>query len=156
LSCGYLPAHKPQPGEVILWDVSGKKELRRILVDAQVPAVAISSTGTHALCVSKDSKGWLLALWDLDQAKELRHLGRPTRPIEQVAFSPDDRLAISSERGGATHLWRVKPAGELRDKEGGKELARFPGWAGCFNRTASRVATAKGREIMVWDLATQR
>jgi WD40 repeat protein len=48
-----------------------------------------------------------MQLWDVDSGKELRRFKGHTETIWGVAFSADDRHAISGSGDGTLRLWRL-------------------------------------------------
>lgn len=121
---------------VRVWDQTSGKELHsfqrhvRDATDASyIEAEVFSTDGRRIL-----SGGWDndMRLWDVDSAKELRHLKAPSY-VEAVALSPDGRRAIAA--GGHGGSWRrrvARPEGgrgfgflSVFDVKSGKELRRY-------------------------------
>jgi WD40 repeat protein len=65
-------------------------------------------------CYSRDNR---VFTWDVATGKAHRRLSGHTKPVTNVAISPDGRLAVSGGRDKTLFLW---------DLENGQELHRFP------------------------------
>src|SRR5262249_8459560 len=109
-----------------LWEVETGKEVRLFSGHARwVRHLAFSHDGRRALSGGSDGT---VRLWDVSTARELQVFGGdPTGGIPRVfdigmqpepfflltadlvAFSPDDRQALSFWRDGTVRLWRLPP-----------------------------------------------
>jgi RNA polymerase sigma factor (sigma-70 family) len=95
---------RPYPAEVKVWYVASK----RLNLD-------ITTTGreVHSLAFSPDSKHLAtgeeneLALWSLDEAKELRRQTAQASRIKAVAFSPDGKTLAFGDDHGTIRLWNA-------------------------------------------------
>jgi WD40 repeat protein len=115
-------------GTVRLWDVESGKELHCLRGHpGRVIAVAFSPDGRLALSggegppgvdPARDPRAYDLRLWDLDSGREVRRFAGHTALIQDVAFSPDGRLAASGAADQTVRVWEVAT---------GKELHRFEG-----------------------------
>ena len=88
-----------------LWDVAGKKELKRFPGHTgAVNSVAFSPDGTRALTSSSDKT---VRLWDLQTGKELLKITGHTGPVYSAVFSPDGLMALSAGTDKTVKLWRL-------------------------------------------------
>ena len=106
---GVSDAKKANPnGAVRIWDtVTGKHHLFGRAHQGTVNAVAISPDGRRAL--SGGTQGELI-LWDLDQIKQVRTVGRQEGSIHEhsVAFFPDNRHVVTAGGDEFVHIWDVE------------------------------------------------
>jgi WD40 repeat protein len=132
-------------GTVRLWDVANSQEIRKFEGHTEaVLSVAISAGGRTILTAGLDST---VRLWDVATGKEIHKLdGYPV-----VAYSPDDRHALSGLHDGTARLWDVTTAAEICKFEG-------------HSRSIESVAfSADGRHLLtgsadhtarLWEVAT--
>jgi WD40 repeat protein len=92
-------------GTLRLWDVESGKELRQMEHAGGVHDAAVSPDGRRALSAGFGDK--TVRLWDLTIGRELHRFEGHTHAVLGVAFSPDGKLAASSDSFCNIHLWRV-------------------------------------------------
>ncbi|MHC4405351.1 MAG: WD40 repeat domain-containing serine/threonine protein kinase, partial [Planctomycetota bacterium] len=125
----------------------------------QVFSLSFSSDGRRALMgpghpinnpTAADGSGFDVRLYDLESRRELRRLSGHSSPVLCVAFSPDDRFALTSD----LHTIRVW------DAESGSELRSFEGAPGPFDCVTfsgdGRRALSGGsdRIVRLWNVDT--
>jgi WD40 repeat protein len=101
-----------------LWDLKGRKEVRRYRSSAPVFTVAFSPDGALTLTgggrtevgEGKTVASSALQLWDVKSGKERYCFQGHEREVLSAAFSPDGRQALSGSADGTIRLWRVPPA----------------------------------------------
>jgi WD40 repeat protein/tRNA A-37 threonylcarbamoyl transferase component Bud32 len=122
-----------QFGSLPIWDLSGNEPKKRTLVTTgEVHCVAFSPDGRRILAggvrTNKEKKaGWEpdLRLWDVKTGKEIRRFEGHAWSVENVAFSPDGRRALSGDENGGGgdintfRLWDVDSGKELHSSKTG-------------------------------------
>jgi mono/diheme cytochrome c family protein len=133
---------------VRLWDVEGRRDLRRLIGHtASVWAVAFSPDGMRAISGGMDGT---VRVWVLNTGTELRKLDGHLGLVSAVAFSPDGSRAVSGGYDGAAVWWDVDSGRELRRLDG---LAKYI-HAVALHPTKPLAALAADRSIILWDTAT--
>jgi serine/threonine-protein kinase len=134
-------------GTIRLWDLGGRKELRRIDGYAgSVFSVSFSPDGRRALIAGNESA---VRLWDVETGQEIRRLVGHTGWVATARFLPDGRRALTGGSEGVLRLW---------DLESGKELRSFKSDGGSIRDLAvspdGRRALSGGDDKLVhlWDL----
>ena len=107
LSSGGDETNPSTKGELILWDLTTGKAIRRFEGHQdKVLGVAFDPQGRTA--ISGDYNG-VLILWDVATGKSIRRFHDPTDVITRVMFSPDGHTVVTA--GGATvrdiQVWDV-------------------------------------------------
>jgi WD40 repeat protein/serine/threonine protein kinase len=152
-AAGPLLAAGCNDGSLVVWDVSGPREVARLKGhDGRARAVALSPDGRLLASAGADGA---VRLWDLPSGRELGPLPGHKGGATCVAFSPDGRVLASGGRDKVVRLWDVGEGREAR------ALPRHPGdvTAVTFSPDGRLLATATGvaeeyGEIKVWDAAT--
>ncbi len=100
------------PGtDLVLWDIESGNLLRRFIGHTgQVTDIAFGPGGQTALSIAEDGT---LMLWDVLTGQFIRRF-TGTGGADQVAFSPDGRLAVTSN-GQQLVLWRIETTQELAE-----------------------------------------
>jgi WD40 repeat protein len=104
-------------GGIHIWDVATSQERPTLLTGEKVwfsNAVFTPDAKEVVSCYSRDNR---VFTWDVATGKAHRRLSGHTKPVTNVAISPDGRLAVSGGRDKTLFLW---------DLENGQELHRFP------------------------------
>jgi WD40 repeat protein len=143
------------------WDAESGRELQSFPNQpGGVWAVALSRDGKRGLSsagMTQQGADWIkgkdfsISLWDLEAGKVIRKLEGHTSEVRGVAFSPDERHALSCGWDMIVRLW---------DLETGKELKQFKGHTAsvrsvAFSRDGKRaVSASKDKTVRVWDLET--
>src|SRR5262249_46984761 len=101
--------NKSSRGELILYDLAGKKVKQRFGELVDVKSLTISRDGR--LLAAGDGVGGL-RLWDL-KAGTARRLAGHDHSVHGLAFSPDGRTLASGSWDQTVKLWRVSEGDEL-------------------------------------------
>jgi WD40 repeat protein/serine/threonine protein kinase len=96
-----------EDGTVRLWEIETGREVQRLKHSGAVHAVAVSSDGRRVL-----SSGWgaarkVIGLWQLSSGHEEWSFVGHQGDVLDIAFSPDNRSALSSDTAGTAILWRL-------------------------------------------------
>jgi WD40 repeat protein/mono/diheme cytochrome c family protein len=133
---------------VRLWDVEGRRDLKRLVGHtASVWAVAVSPDGTKAVSGGADGT---VRVWDLDSGSELKKLDGHLGLVSAVAFSPDGSKAISGGYDGSVVWWDVATGRELRRLDGEAKYVH----AVALHPAKKLAAVAADRSVILWDTAT--
>ncbi|HEV3143976.1 MAG TPA: sigma-70 family RNA polymerase sigma factor, partial [Gemmataceae bacterium] len=136
-------------GNLVYWDVSTGKEIRRVAAHRGV---------IHALAVSSDggtlaSGGWgEVALWETATAKPLARWTVDNDAIKQLVFTPDAKTLALRQQGAAITLWDVATGKKLHDLQGHKGNVSSITMSTDGKTLAS--ASWKDPAIRLWDVAT--
>jgi WD40 repeat protein len=136
-------------GEVRLWDMRTRKEVRRYHVPC-VGALAFSPSGKILATADGPDVVELVHLRDVATGKVLAEMHVPGSVVASLAFSPDGRTLAAAAHAGVVGLWRV-PSGE--------PVLHFPGHehrvvSVAFSPDGRRLASrADDRTVRVWDIA---
>jgi WD40 repeat protein len=136
---------------VRLWDLGGRRELRRLVGHSgAVMSVAASSDGRRALSGSWDGT---VRLWDLESGRQIRSIEGPWKAVKAVTLTPDGRRALC---GGDDNLIHVL------DLDRGREIGRLQGHRAlvqsifvCDNGQRC-LSGGDDNTVRLWDLANQR
>jgi WD40 repeat protein len=106
-----------------VWDLGSRAEVGPLPgPPGEAHAVAVSADGTRALTAAggkltralTPAGGTLDVLyWDLTDRRLLRPLAGHTAPVWAVAFSPDERFALTGGNDATLRLWRLADAKEV-------------------------------------------
>jgi eukaryotic-like serine/threonine-protein kinase len=166
---GQVAASVHQPKELTLAIQSGRRPLPEISVDIHVwdastgakrfKLSAGSNVAMHKLAFSPDGKtlmsasGHVIKFWDVETGSQLRELDRTEikrGPYAGLTFSPSGKLLVTTGRGIA----------QLRDAMTARTLVTIEGHGLrlehglAFSPDETRLATAAGRELKLWYVAT--
>ncbi len=146
-----VSGERHEAGVLRVWDLRTKAEVGTLPGrPGVVVAVAVSGDGTRALTAGGDGSTADAVYWDLTNRRAHRALKGHTKPIWFVAFSPNERFALTAGADATIRLWRLAD---------GKELARGDSPAGALLLCAAvrpdgrRVVTGDGNGVVrVWRL----
>ncbi len=129
---------------ILVWDLETGEELYRYQFSARF--IASGPDGRTFLSSSGDTT---LRLWELNNGAEIRRFAGERNLVKDVAYSPDGKTALSTERT-AMHLW---------DLETGAEIRRFipPGTLASVTYSPdgqTALSTLFESSLTLWDLAT--
>ncbi|MDF1754102.1 MAG: serine/threonine-protein kinase [Verrucomicrobiales bacterium] len=88
--------------EFILWDMKDGRKIRALHLAGET-VKKMSPSGS----VVATFAGSRIRLWDTSSGHLLRSLNGATKVVREVAFSPDERLLISTHEG-ETHVWPTR------------------------------------------------
>ncbi|MDJ0767585.1 MAG: BTAD domain-containing putative transcriptional regulator [Ilumatobacter sp.] len=150
-SCGELdPEGDCATGELILWDVEGAFEVRRL--DGHtgwVNDVAFGPDGTTALSASGDGT---LILWDIETGTSIRRFSGHDGGVNAVAFGPSGATALSGSDDSTLILWDVGTGERIHRLRGHAagvtSVACVPG----DHPGAMAVSAANDTTLILWDL----
>jgi WD40 repeat protein len=104
--------------EIVLWDVSTRKETRRLRIQ-RPESMAFTADGKALVLVYQDGS---IMLWDLASSRPRRQQKSGQRgPISHansLALSPDSRLAATIDHERAIKLWEVATLQEVTTLQG--------------------------------------
>jgi RNA polymerase sigma factor (sigma-70 family) len=113
--------------------------------------VALSPDGRCAVTMATQDRGIAqLQLWDVPERKLRHRVDKPTGFPQIVAFSPDNRLVVSTSSSGPCVVWNA---------DTGQEVRRFIGFRGgfaaAFSNDGRTVAIgSNGGTVTLWDVET--
>jgi WD40 repeat protein len=143
-----------QPGEVGIWDLAARKQLRLLRADLGVASVAFSPN-SKILAFA----GWAghVRLCDPATGVDINDLEIPG--VARIAFSPDGTLLAAANEGNTVRLWQVPGGKHVADLDG--DLFRFHCIA--FSPDGKRVLAGGGDwkaggicQVNVWDVASKK
>lgn len=137
----------------VLDSYSGQTRLTLPDPDNQGRGLAFSPDGTRLATAGADN---LAHVWDLVTGKELMALAGHTAPVDRVIFSPDGSRLATIDRSGEARLWDVASGQTLFSLHAfeSNSIQDSNDIGIAFNRDGSRLATAGGTFIKVWDTLT--
>jgi WD40 repeat protein len=163
LECDCMVAFRPDGQELavfggdntvkILDSYSGQTRLTLPDPGNQGRGLAFSPDGTRLATAGADNRAHV---WDLVTGKELMPLAGHTAPVDRVIFSPDGTQLATIDRSGEARLWDAASGQTLffLDAFKGSSIQTGNNISISFNRDGSRLATAGGIFIKVWDTLT--
>ena len=99
-----------QNAPIFAWDLETGRQTRRVPLNG-ASTIAISGDGRRAVAGLDTS----VCLWDLETWDEIERFEGHRDAVSHVAFSPDGRRAVSTDRGNTVRVWALppdRPAGE--------------------------------------------
>lgn len=99
-------------GSLRLWDVAGRKEIRRYAGHrGWVRSVAFAPDGKTFASAGKDK---IIRIWETATGKELRHFEAGPNWIQYLAYSPDGKVLASRATDPALRLWDPSSGRQVR------------------------------------------
>ncbi|WP_372365656.1 protein kinase [Candidatus Uabimicrobium sp. HlEnr_7] len=93
-------------GEIIFWDVSHRKPIRKFIADDKaVQGIALHPDGRQIVSISQHG---ILRLWHLSSQKLLTKLHHNNKVVTSIAFAPDGKQFVSANKNGEILLWDYK------------------------------------------------
>jgi WD40 repeat protein/transcriptional regulator with XRE-family HTH domain len=150
-SCADLTEGTCRSGELILWDLNARKELRRWSAHiGWVDAVAFSQDGQILISGGEDGS---VILWDASSGDEIRQLTGHTKNIiglvVTTAFDPDNPSLFSGSADGTLLLWDLKTGNVLRTFD--KYNSTLTSLA-VASKSTSAVTGYQDGSLILWDL----
>ena len=133
---------------VRIWDLNSAEELDCFRGRTHC-SLAISPDGELAL-TGNISDG-MIRLWMLENGRELRRLKGHMSWVMALAFSPNNRQALSGSSDCTVRLWDVHSGRELRRMQGHTETVTSVTFAPGGNLAASSSAD---KTVRLWDIRT--
>jgi WD40 repeat protein len=142
-------------GQIRMWEAStgsavGTPWLASGSNGAICSSLAFKPYGGRVAAGDHDGVVTLWDVWDVGLAKPIGRLARHTGPVTDVAFSPDDRVLVSSSLDGTVILWDVES-----DRQVGEPLRAH---VGPVNAVAvspdgkTLVSAGDDRRVMRWNI----
>lgn len=116
-------------GLAILWDLAGRKELRRLKVPGWLTGVGLTADGKRAVTCEFASRYILfpnaVRIWDLETGDSIRDCSKECSSALVGGWSPDGQL-LAVGQGGEISRGKI----HLIDASSGKKLGELPGHEG--------------------------
>lgn len=126
-----------------LWNLTDGSSAEFPSAGRAIQCVALSSDGT---LVASGHKIGLVKLWAVRDLKLLHTLGRHTRAVRSVTFSPDARMLVSGDVADSLRLW---------DTASGEQTAVLVGAYAAFTPNGRTLAAVgRTRLVHLWNLST--
>lgn len=140
-----------QFGEVKLWDVAARRELRSIRGHRDnIFAVAFSPDGKTLATCSYDR---LVKLWDPATGNELKTLKDHTDAVFSIAFSPDGKRLASASADRTVKIWDVVSGQRLFTLSDGLDAMNVVAFLPSGGMAGKLLAGAGAdRTIRLWEL----
>ena len=110
---GNIQSGRMFPGDIKLWDIARRRELRRIDCQDHIWGVAFSTDGRHLASGGRD---FTVRLWTLGQQGSISPpilLRGHEDEVRALAFSPDGHWLVSAGASGTVRRWNLH-LGELK------------------------------------------
>jgi hypothetical protein len=159
ISRGSAEGGRPEPGEVVIWDLSQEKAVltlhRRteLAGNSGFTSVAFSPDGKRLAA----SEGRTVRVWDAVTGKEILTLSGHEGDVWRVAYSPDGRRLASASQDSSVKVWDAA-TGELSLILRGHTIDVY---GVTFDHDGRRLVTAAGGtspggersncEVKIWD-----
>ena len=149
LSCGFDLT-------IRLWDADSARLVQKFQgtrADLSVHSIAWSKDGRYAVLGAGQYRGTgQVILWDVQQWKDVRHMGEFGNPIVRVAISPDGKLAIAGNTEGMLTCWDLSTGREISRLQTGGRGVRHVAFAPDCRHAAYVVKAKGGARGAVWNV----
>jgi WD40 repeat protein len=135
--------------QLVLWDVSTDKEVRRMERPADdYPCMAFSPDGKTLAATDWEKR---VHVWDVGTGKEIKAWQAPRGCLPDLAFSADGKRIATASHGGTAYLWDAATGAKIQEFVGHTDVVRGVALSpdGKLLATASADGTAR-----LWDVAT--
>jgi WD40 repeat protein len=147
-----VAAGDPSKKTVKLWNAATGALERTLSTGKTQPwSLAFSPDGkTLVIGGQNDDHSGQVQLWDA-QTWTLKHVSNQEHYINQVAFSPDGKMAASCEGGELVQVWNVQKGEVILSLKGDKHWHRTVAFS-----PGSKIVAAGGADgnIRLWDVQT--
>ncbi|MCI0339082.1 MAG: hypothetical protein L0226_16035 [Acidobacteria bacterium] len=136
-----------QFGEIKIWGVADRKELRTIRGHRDnIFAAAFSPDGTMLATCSYDK---MVKLWEVATGNEIKNLKDHTDAVFSIAFSPDGKLLASASADRTVKIWDVATGQRLYTMSDALDAVNTL----AFHPSGTLLAGAGAdRTIRIWEL----
>ncbi len=158
------------PGALLLWDVAGRKPIRRFTLPGDVAPAKRADTllamtpdaARVALAFLRPGEQGIVAVWDAASGKLLKTFDQP---LSALALAPDGSVLAGGAADGQITVWTLANAGPPATLHGGRDSV----WSLAFSpdplrrlddRSGGRswllAAGSAGGAVTIWDLFAGR
>jgi WD40 repeat protein/DNA-binding SARP family transcriptional activator len=136
-------------GELILWDLETGELIRRFDTTDDITSIAFSADGSRALASSAFLERAMV--FDIASGEEILRPEGHTNMVFDVAFGPDERIALSASADGSIILWDVTTGKIIRRFLGHEDMV----WSVEVSPDGRYVLSGSmDGDIILWDFDT--
>ncbi|HUK99794.1 MAG TPA: caspase family protein [Nitrospirota bacterium] len=141
-----------------LWDISTGSKIMKLGSAAFIPGgphrclPSFSHDGRYVLLRSNKQKTF--QLWNVGSGKEIRTFSGRQSWVSAVAFSPDDKYALSGGYDKTLKLWEVETGKEVKEFSGHSGFGQMPVFLDYSPDGKYAVSASWDRKVRLWDIST--